>query len=89
MIGVKTIVLDALKPRETTIIDLSRALCNVPGVLNVVATVREVDERTETVRIKIEGRNIDYDMVLEAAKEVGTAIRSIDEVSVEKIEGEV
>ena len=31
-VRIKRILLDALKPRETSVIDLSKALCSVDGV---------------------------------------------------------
>ena len=78
--GITEMVLDALKPRETTLVDLSRNLCLVDGVKEVKITVREVDEKTETVRINLIGENINYESIIEVARELGTAIRSIDEI---------
>ncbi len=83
-IVIKKLILDALKPREIGIIELSKTLCNVTGVSNVNITVTEVDARTETVKIIITGNNLDYDKIAKVIEECGVVIRSIDEVSVQK-----
>mgnify|MGYP000005724991 CR=1 FL=1 len=81
---IKRIVVDSLKPRETPIIELSRALCYVDGVEEVDVTVTEVDVRTETIRLTIKGSDINYDNVAKVLNEYGVAIRSIDEINVSK-----
>ena len=83
-VSIKRLVLDSLKPRETSVIDLSRALCGVNGVKEVDITVTEVDAKTETIRLTIRGSNIDYEVLSKVMNEFGVAIRSIDEINVSK-----
>ena len=83
-VSIKRLVLDSLKPRETSVIDLSRALCRVDGVEEVDITVTEVDAKTETIRLTIRGSNIDYEVLSKVMNEFGVAIRSIDEINVSK-----
>lgn len=83
-VSIKRLVLDSLKPRETSVIDLSRALCGVNGVEEVDITVTEVDAKTETIRLTIRGSNIDYEVLSKVMNEFGVAIRSIDEINVSK-----
>lgn len=78
-------VIDSLKPRETTILDLSKALAAVEGVDEVDITVTEVDVRTETIRLTIRGSNIDYEGVGKVMGEHGATIRSVDEINVSKV----
>jgi hypothetical protein len=78
-------VIDGLKPREITIVSLSKMLCSVSGVEEVSIVVTEVDTKTETVKLTITGSNIDYDSVVKAMSENSTVIRSIDEVTAAKI----
>ena len=82
--SVRRILVDALKPHEISIVDLSKRLCEINGVDGVDIMVTEVDAETETVKISIVGPDIDYEAVREAMDEYGLAIRSIDEVSVAK-----
>jgi len=83
-VSIKRLVLDSLKPRETSVIDLARALCRVDGVEEVDITVTEVDAKTETIRLTIRGSNIDYEVLSKVMNEFGVAIRSIDEINVSK-----
>ncbi len=86
-VSVRRILIDALKPHEISIVDLSKRLCEIDGVDGVDVMVTEVDAETETVKISIVGPDIDYEAVRQAMDEYGLAIRSIDEVSVAKTRG--
>ena len=78
--SITRVVFDVLKPRELDSIELARSLCELNGVESVNLIVREVDVRTETIRLVVEGPNIDIDDVLERLDEIGCAVRSIDSV---------
>jgi hypothetical protein len=86
-VSVRRILIDALKPHEISIVDLSKRLCEIDGVDGIDVMVTEVDAETETVKISIVGPDIDYEAVRQAMDEYGLAIRSIDEVSVAKTRG--
>ena len=55
---IREILLDALKPRELSLIELSKALGSVEGVDDVSVIVSEVDSKTETIKVTIKGQNI-------------------------------
>ena len=82
----KRVVIDSLKPREITILDLSTALCEVEGVEEVDITVVEVDEKTETVKLNVTGSNVNYEGIAKGMSDHGASIRSIDEINVRKAE---
>lgn len=82
--SIKRLVIDSLKPRETTVVDLSRALADSKGVDEVEIVVTEVDARTETTKLTIRGSDIDYEALLGVLKEHGATVRSVDEISVAK-----
>jgi len=82
-ITIRRVTIDALKPREIGIIDLSKVLCDIDGVEEVDISVTEVDVRTETVKIVLKGK-IDFESVSKIMEEYGVVIRSVDEVSVRK-----
>lgn len=84
MTQIKRLVLDVLKPHRPTIVELSRRLSALDGVLGVNCTLDEVDQETESVKITIEGNDIDYEMVESAIRETGAVIHSIDSVSTGK-----
>jgi len=56
-VSITRLLVDALKPRETSILDLSQALCSVEGVEEVEAVVSEVDVKTETIKITIRAQH--------------------------------
>ena len=81
---IRRLVLDVLKPHVPTMLDLATALAKVSGVTGVNLSLDEVDQLTESVKVTIQGENIDYDGVEKVIKTFGAAIHSIDEVVVGK-----
>jgi hypothetical protein len=83
-VHIKRMVIDSLKPRETTILDLSKAICGVDGVDEVDITVTEVDVKTETIKLTIKGKDVDYDDITNIMQQNSAVIRSVDEINVGK-----
>lgn len=83
-IDIRKLVIDALKPREISLAELSKAICNIECVEDVMITVSETDMRTETVRMTIAGTGICYEDVLKVLNENSTALKSVDEIAVSK-----
>jgi hypothetical protein len=77
---IKRLVLDVLKPHHPSIIELARRLSEVEGVLGVNCSLDEVDQETESIKITIEGNNINCDIVEEVISDSGAVIHSIDSV---------
>lgn len=84
MSKIRRLVLDVLKPHKPSIIELSKRVSLTKGVLGVNCSLDEVDQDTETVKITIEGDNIDFDAVASAIESAGGVIHSIDCVSTGK-----
>lgn len=84
VVKTKRLVIDVLKSREESIIELSKALCETEGTEEVDIVVTEVDAITETVKIIIRGFNINYDDVSKVITDHGATIRSVDEINVYK-----
>ncbi len=78
------IVLDVLKPHKPSIIEMANTLINVDGVKKVNIIIREMDAETETVKVVIEGKSINYNRVEESIEHLGASIHSVDEVEMEK-----
>lgn len=81
---IKRLVIDALKPREVSIMDLSKSICGLEGVEEVSVVVTEVDVRTETIKIMVSGNDIDFEKMIDSITENGVSVRSIDEVSLSR-----
>lgn len=80
MPGIKRLVLDVLKPHEPGIIDVTDSLSNLKSISSVNATLYEVDEQVENVKLTIVGTKIDYKEVEDQIKKMGGTVHSVDEV---------
>lgn len=81
---IKRVVLDVLKPHEPPIHELASRLASLEGVTNVGITLVEIDQDTESIKVSLEGNDIDINVVRKSVEEVGAVIHSIDEVMVSK-----
>jgi hypothetical protein len=81
MTGIKRLVLDVLKPHKPSILDLAKRICKLPHVTGVNLSIQEVDTETETVKITVEGNDVDFDELEAVIEDMGAVIHSIDEVS--------
>ncbi|MGD8782880.1 MAG: DUF211 domain-containing protein [Thioalkalispiraceae bacterium] len=82
MVSVKRLVLDVLKPHDPNALEFSRTIAEVGSDYQVLLSVVEVDEKTETLMITIEGEAVDFDAIQAAITEMGGSLHSIDEVEV-------
>lgn len=85
-ISIVKIVLDILKPHNPNIIDFSRNIAQVKGIKRVDSSVTEVDAETETIKLIIDGNDLDFSRIEEIIKKLGGAIHSVNAVVVEKVE---
>jgi len=81
---VKRLVLDVLKPHQPSIHELASKIASLHGIDSVNVSLAEIDEKTESVRISIDGGDIGIDAVRKCVEKVGAVIHSIDEVAVAK-----
>ena len=82
MVLIKRLVLDVLKPHQPNNVDFAKAIAEKGNDYRVMFTVQEVDEKTETVVIVIEGHDLSYQTVLETINGLGGSLHSVDEVEV-------
>ena len=78
------LVLDVLKPEEPDIISFAQEIEKVPGVEGVSVVLYELDRKTETVKVILEGKGIDHEVLFDTLDRMGAVVHSIDEVSVGK-----
>lgn len=88
MVLVKRIVLDVLKPHQPNGLEFAKAIAEHGTDYRVTFTVQEVDEKTETVQIIIEGNDVDFDAITETIASLGGSLHSIDEIEVTSISEE-
>lgn len=82
MPDVKRMVLDVLKPHHPNVVEFARRVAGDQPGCRVTVTVTEMDERTETLIVAIEGERIDFDAVDGKLRSMGASLHSIDEVEV-------
>jgi len=83
---VKRVTIDVLKPHKPDIVAFGKAVCAEKSVIGLNISVYAVDEKTESLKIILEGPNIDFDRVREVISHFGAVIHSIDSVIIGKKE---
>jgi len=78
---IKRIILDVLKPHKPSILEIADRLGDLDGISGVNISLEEIDTNTHSVKITIEGIDINYKKVEEAIMDCGASIHSIDGVS--------
>jgi hypothetical protein len=81
---IKTLVLDVLKPHSPSLPEFASYLAEFEGLTRVDITLVEMDERTESLKVVLNGTAINYDALKEYMGKQGAVIHSVDHVIVEK-----
>lgn len=82
MTKTRRLVLDVLKPHQPNALDFSSTLADLGGDYRVKLTVTEVDKKTESTIVIIEGADINFESIQTAIEKMGASVHSIDEVEV-------
>lgn len=77
---IRRIVLDVLKPQEPNIVEFAREVGSRAGVDAVNAVLVETDREVETIKLTIQGPDVDVTAVEETVQTLGGSVHSIDEV---------
>lgn len=81
MSSIKRIILDVLKPHTPSILEIADRLGDIDGISGVNISLEEIDANTHSIKITIEGNDINYKKVEETIMDCGASIHSIDGVS--------
>jgi hypothetical protein len=84
MTTVSHLMLDVLKPHEPTAVDFARALAERVGAREVAVEVREMDDRTQTLEVMLDGDALDPEDIAAAIGELGASLHSVDRVVVRR-----
>ncbi len=74
--------LDVLKPHHPNILEFARDLCAEGVDYRVAISVLEMDDKTETLELIVEGEDIEFESLCERIKQLGGSVHSVDEVAV-------
>ncbi len=83
--GIKRLVLDVLKPHVPNLVEIAALVGKVEGVVGVNVTLVEVDSHTESIKITVEGDNLEFEKVKGALEACGASVHSIDQVAAGRI----
>jgi hypothetical protein len=82
-IGISHIVLDVLKPHQPPLPEFANILGEIPEITRVDVCLIEMDERTDSLKVIIDGASIDFDVLKNHVSKIGAVIHSVDQVVVE------
>ena len=80
MIPAKILVLDVLKPHKPNILEFGRTVCTEKSIEAANITVYAVDEKTESLKLILEGRDLDFEKIKALLENNGAVIHSMDKV---------
>lgn len=80
MNSIRRIVLDILKPRQPETTEFAEKIQETDEVEGVNATLVEIDEEVQNIKLTIEGEKIVESEIREKIEKLGGSIHSIDQV---------
>jgi hypothetical protein len=80
--SIKSVVLDVLKLRDPDLPQFALSIGSIKNIETVKMVLVEIDQNTESLKVTIEGQNINLDRIRKKMKDYGAVIHSIDEVIV-------
>ncbi len=78
---VKRLVLDVLIPQDPSVLFFADKLSDMEKVDGVTIRVSEIDERTKSVEMTIEGEDLSIEDLICEIEDLGGSVHSIDSVS--------
>ena len=81
---IKNIVLDVLKPHSPPLPEFATFISKLDGVNKVDINLVEINEKTESLKVTLNGSNIKFYALKELMKKCGAVIHSVDQVMAEK-----
>ncbi|MEE9378749.1 MAG: DUF211 domain-containing protein [Candidatus Lokiarchaeia archaeon] len=76
--------LDILKPYQPGVDLVARNLLKINGVTKVRIKVDELDQKTASLHINIEGTNFTLDEIIEILDSMNCTLHSVDQVDMEE-----
>lgn len=83
---VRIIHLDVLKPHRPDIIEFGEAIEKEKSVEAVNLSVYAIDEKTESVKVIVEGKNLNFDNIRKIIEDFGAVVHSIDKAVISRKE---
>jgi hypothetical protein len=81
MAAVRRVVVDVLKPHDPSLLAFTERLAEIDSVAGVTASLIELDQEVQNVKITAEGEAVDFDEIDAAVADLGGTVHSVDEVA--------
>lgn len=81
MATIRRLVLDVLKPHEPKMVPFTEQLSELESVTAVTAKLVEIEEDVRTIRVTVEGPELDLDELEAKITDLSGSIHSVDEVA--------
>jgi len=81
MAALRRIALDVLKPHDPSILAFTERIAEVEGVDGVTASLIELDQEVQNVKITAEGEALSYDAIESAVEGLGGTVHSVDQAA--------
>jgi len=82
--AIKTIVLDVLKPHKPGVEIYAEELSGLEGIEAADITTLEMDAKTETLKITLDGSDVKLNLIEDKITELGGTVHSVDKVIANK-----
>lgn len=82
MSTVRRIVIDVLKPHDPPLLEFADQLAALDSVDGVTATLIELDQEVQNVKLTFEGQDVSFDAIEATIGALGATVHSVDEVAV-------
>ena len=82
--SIRLLVLDILKPHKPNIVEFGQELKKTNGIDNLDVSVYAVDEKTESVKVVLEGNSLNFDDIRKTIEDAGAVVHSVDKVAIGK-----
>ena len=81
MVAVRRLVIDVLKPHDPPLVEFARRVSEVDSVEGISASLIELDNEVQNVKLTLEGTDLDVESVEKAVERIGGTVHSVDEVA--------
>jgi len=81
MVDLRRVALDILKPHDPSMLEFTERIAAVESVDGVSASLIELDQEVQNVKITAEGTSLEYDAIEDAIESLGGTVHSIDQAA--------
>ena len=86
--AIRRLILDCLKPHQPPIYLIATEVSKVSSVTHVEIDSVEVDSETESLKVTIEGQNLNFEEIETRLNTIGVVVHSVDKVVASRMKTE-